>query len=107
MSNNRLSSKIILWIICLVALVACQTGIGNIHGTVIDAEGSPVSGAMVQVAGHSVLTNEEGFYEVIDIPVGAYQITATKTDVGNLTSECAVRKGRATVCDLALQAPDE
>lgn len=105
MKKQSVVGKLIL-ITLLLALTACATGVGSISGTVIDEDGEPVSGAMVQVAGQSVITDEDGKYSVAEAPVGKQKVTASKSGVGALTTECTVQKGTTITCDLVLIAQD-
>ena len=105
MTKQLVVSKLIL-ITLLLALTACTTGIGSISGTVIDEAGEPVSGAMVQVAGQSVITDEDGKFSVAEVPAGKHQVTASKTGAGALTTECTIKKGTTITCDLVLIAQD-
>ena len=91
-----------LAVLLIFILSACEKEPGSISGKVVDAAGSPVAAATVEVAGTSVLTDEEGNYTIHDIPVGDHTIWATKTGVGNLTSEVTVRAGITTQYDIAL-----
>jgi hypothetical protein len=65
-------------------IAEAQSGTGTITGTVIDQTGSMVSGAMVSVVEtqrgirHEAKTNESGAYSVPFLPVGIYNISATK-----------------------------
>ena len=68
-------------------LVAChsvtaQTATGRIIGTVTDAQGAAISGAKVTVTNtgtnvrSDAITNVDGFYQVLELPVGTYTVTA-------------------------------
>ncbi len=94
-------------VVMLVVLSSCGTTTGSISGRVVDADGVPIKSATVEVAGISVLTDEDGNYEVSDVPVGEHRITATKTGVGTLTSEVTVRDGVTTPFDIALMPANE
>jgi uncharacterized membrane protein len=96
-----------LFVVLVLVLSSCGTATGNINGRVVDADGSPVEAATVQVAGMSVLTDQDGNYSMSDIPAGEYRITATKTGVGSLTSEVTVRAAAATTFDMALMPAAE
>ena len=91
----------------ILILSACGIKTGSISGKVVDATGSPVNEAIVEVAGTAVLTGAEGTYALENIPVGNHKIWATKTGVGNLTSEVTVRAGMTTQFDIALQPVGE
>lgn len=105
MARQRLLNGLIIGLLLLV-LIACTPGIGRISGTVIDAQGEPVSGAMVQVAGNSIVTDEEGKYTIPEVPIGEYSVAVSKVDVGSITTECTVRRDVATICDIVLMPED-
>ena len=77
-------------LLALVAfLFACcsayaQTDTGRIIGTVTDAQGAAIAGAKITVTntGTNVrweaVTSSEGFYQVLDLPVGTYTVTAER-----------------------------
>ncbi|WP_406694603.1 carboxypeptidase-like regulatory domain-containing protein [Singulisphaera sp. Ch08] len=82
---------------------------GRIRGTV-RGEAGPVSGAIVQVYdGKTTFTAADGTYALADVPLGAYQIKASRVIDGVLYSaqvniELA---GEELVVDIVLQPPSE
>mgnify|MGYP000629376449 CR=1 FL=1 len=106
MTRQRVISKLIL-IALLLTLTACTKGVGSINGTVFDAEGKPVSGAIVQIAGQSIASDENGAFSLTDVPVGQQRIIANKAAVGALTTECTIQKEITITCDLVLMASDK
>lgn len=106
MTRQHVISKMVL-IALLLTLTACTKGVGSVNGTVFDAEGTPVSGAMVQIAGQSIASDEDGAFSLTDVPVGQQQITANEAAVGALTTECTIQKEITVTCDLVLMAPDK
>lgn len=70
-------------------LVVCnsasaQTATGRIIGTVTDAQGGAIAGAKITVTntgthvGSDTVTNADGFYQVLQLPVGTYSVTAER-----------------------------
>jgi hypothetical protein len=61
---------------------SAQTASGRIIGTVTDAQGAAIAGAKVTVtntgtnARSDTVTNADGFYQVLQLPVGTYTVTA-------------------------------
>ena len=61
-----------------------QTATGRIIGTVTDAQGAAIAGAKIAITntGTNVrwetVTNSEGFYQVLDLPVGSYTVTVER-----------------------------
>jgi Carboxypeptidase regulatory-like domain/TonB dependent receptor/TonB-dependent Receptor Plug Domain len=64
------------------SLTSAQTATGRIIGTVTDAQGAAIAGAKVTITNISTdvrsgaLTNADGFYQVLELPIGAYTVTA-------------------------------
>ena len=64
------------------SLVKQTTGEGSVEGFVIDIMNlAPIQGAQVVVAGtgYSGDTDSQGYYEIESVPVGTYDITASKS----------------------------
>jgi outer membrane receptor protein involved in Fe transport len=61
-----------------------QDAAGRITGSVSDAQGAFVPGVKVTVTNaetgvaHSTVTNQEGSYQVVSLPIGSYMVTAEK-----------------------------
>ena len=54
---------------------------GAIVGTVTDAlTGDPIQGVTINANGYSASTNADGHYNITDMPLGTYTITASKTE---------------------------
>ncbi|MFI5690952.1 carboxypeptidase regulatory-like domain-containing protein [Kribbella sp. NPDC051586] len=68
---------------------------GQITGTVTDASGVPLAGADVTVAAAVAHTNADGHYS-LNVPVGSFQVTATKYPYQPLTATVAVPEGTVT-----------
>jgi hypothetical protein len=89
--------------------------IGSIIGTVVGEgdEAGGIVGASVVVEGPegfvaSTTTGENGSYEVPDVPVGEYAVTASAVGYQPQTEEpVAVEAGQPTVVDFALVVQDE
>src|ERR1700730_2358895 len=76
-----------LCLLVLAALIAChsawaQTATGRVIGNVTDAQGAAIAGAKISVANtgtgvvSDAVTNGVGFYQVLQLPVGSYTVTA-------------------------------
>src|SRR6476469_787591 len=79
------SLSILILVIGLSGLALRQKTTGTIEGTVKDPKGAVVPGASVTVTGVSVgfsrtiQSNSEGFYRLVDVPAGVYNITIAAT----------------------------
>jgi Carboxypeptidase regulatory-like domain len=76
---------------------------GTLHGTVTDqATGSPIQGAAVRVAGptdRTTLTRADGAYDIV-LPVGSYDVTATRFGfLSQTASGAVVSEGQTTTQD--------
>jgi hypothetical protein len=62
-----------------------QDATGKIAGNVTDASGAVVSGASVQVTNlntkiaKQTVTNSQGFYQILQLPIGQYEVSAQAT----------------------------
>ena len=86
-----------------------QETTGSIEGTVTDAQGGRIAGAVVLVEGsafnRTVTADEEGFYRVLNVPPGRYTVTTTAGNfTGAKTDNIEVRLGNTTPVDITLQA---
>jgi len=83
---------------------SCSSGpTGTVTGTVINASTSaPLAGAQVQVGSYTTSTNGSGVY-TITVPVGTYDVTASKFGFGPETvTGVEVTDGGTTTQDFAL-----
>ena len=76
-----------------------ESEIDDIRGRVLDAEGKPVKDVKVKIKGDDgeweVKTDEEGYYEVLDVPEGKYEITVDAEGYEDVKAEAEVKKGGA------------
>ena len=79
-------------------LVTCsyasaQTASGRIMGTVTDAQGAAIAGAKITVTNSrtnvhwNTVTNADGFYQVLELPVGTYTVTAEHEGFSKVVTE--------------------
>lgn len=85
-----------------------QETTGSIEGVVKDSSGALVPGATVLIQGNafsrSVQTNEEGFYRVLAVPPGRYNVTASGANFATSElTEAVVTLGESTPVNFALQ----
>jgi hypothetical protein len=71
----------LVFLLCCASTTA-QTATGRIIGTVTDAQGAAIAGAKVMItntgtdARSGAVTNADGFYQVLELPIGTYTVTA-------------------------------
>jgi len=76
-----------LCLLVLAGVIVChsawsQTATGRIIGNVTDAQGAAIAGAKISVTNtgtgvvSDTVTNSEGFYQVLQLPVGTYTVAA-------------------------------
>jgi carboxypeptidase family protein/TonB-dependent receptor-like protein len=79
-------------------LVSCisanaQTSTGRIIGTATDAQGAAIAGAKVTVTNtgtnvrSETVTNADGFYQILQLPVGTYTVTAEQEGFSKVVTE--------------------
>jgi outer membrane receptor protein involved in Fe transport len=79
-------------------LVSCvsasaQTSTGRVIGTVTDAQGAAIAGAKVTVTNtgtnvrSDTVTNADGFYQVLQLPVGTYTVAAEHEGFSKVVTE--------------------
>lgn len=79
-----------------------QIAYGTLYGIVTDATGALVIGANIVVGGsyHSV-SDTNGYYEIVDIPVGSYSLSVTASGYLPYTSNIEIQEG-STNLDIQL-----
>lgn len=95
--------------LCLVALMAVTAAMGGttgkIAGRVTDRQsGEAVVGANVTVAGTSLgaSTDTEGYYHIINVPPGTYDVTFSCIGYNRLTQRSAVRVDQTSTVDVRM-----
>jgi len=92
--RHVLQTSIVLAICVLLAAPAfAQQATGRIVGTITDPQGAVLPGVTVtainvatDVKSHTV-TNKDGYYQVLNLPVGNYRITAERDNFRKLLTE--------------------
>ena len=105
-------SVVALFVFVVLALptsLAAQTGLGGLRGYVRDSQGGALPGVTVTAtAPESIrptvgVTNEEGYYRLINLPPGTYKVTAELTGFAPFTREAIlVRAGATFALDVTL-----
>ena len=84
MKWSSLNSKALLGVCAFLLFAAgarAQDAVGRIVGNVTDPSGAAVAGAKVTVTNpttavsQTTTTDKDGFYQVLSLPIGAYQVT--------------------------------
>lgn len=82
--------------------------LARISGTVKDEQGQPLPGAMVEAKSKKTglvfraTTDVNGFYRLLNLPSGVYQLTAALTGFATLEQEIRLVLGAAPTVDFAL-----
>jgi outer membrane receptor protein involved in Fe transport len=72
---------------------SAQNATGRIIGTVTDAQGAAIAGAKITVTNtgtnvrSDTVTNADGFYQVLQLPVGTYTVTAEHEGFSKVVTE--------------------
>jgi thermitase len=76
---------------------------GSISGSVTSAkDGSPIVGAMVSDGTRTTTTDATGRYTIVNLPAGAYQVTASKAGYHSSSLTVSVLSGGTAVADFSL-----
>ncbi|HUB17095.1 MAG TPA: carboxypeptidase regulatory-like domain-containing protein [Acidobacteriaceae bacterium] len=94
---------ILATLVCAPFFAQAQQTLGSINGTVTDISGAAMAGAKVTVTSEqtgltrSTTTQKTGYWEILNLPVGTYNVTATEQNFETVNYPAiAVREGRAT-----------
>src|SRR5579862_6894956 len=74
--------RIALWILLLTSVALAQQNAGSILGTVFDPSGATIAGVKITVVeeqtglSRTTLSAADGFYSVVQLPVGRYRVEA-------------------------------
>jgi len=95
-------------VILVVTEIPAQTSTGKIEGYVRDKDtGAPLAGAQVNVAGTRLgnVTNEDGYYFILSVPVGTRDITSQYTGYQKTTiTNKLILAGQTARVDFALSS---
>ena len=108
----RTGARVGAWLAAILLVttpVAAQLTTGTISGTIIDATKASVPGVTVTITNdntgltRTAFTNERGFYEAPNLPVGTYTVSAALQGFGTaVTKEVVLTVGRTAVIDMNL-----
>ncbi|MDE3135225.1 MAG: TonB-dependent receptor [Acidobacteriota bacterium] len=111
-ARKAFSSVAILFLFFLMTpfTARAQQLLGSINGTVTDTSGGVVPGATVKVMNIATnltlteTTGKKGSYNVLNLPIGTYTVTVTKTGFKAVVhSEVLVEANRASTVNTALE----
>ncbi|MBV9215045.1 MAG: TonB-dependent receptor [Acidobacteria bacterium] len=108
---NKLNIKVLFACIALLVFSAVSMfaqELGQLNGTVKDPNGAVVPGATVTATNASTgvaktaTTNDEGFYTILNLTPGSYNIEVTKTGFATQKATASVAVGGATTENVQL-----
>src|SRR5579872_2846204 len=109
-THFRLVFVIVLALSSAVFALWGQDATGRIAGTVLDASGAVITGVKITVTNtgtgvsRDTTSDNEGKYQVLDLPIGNYRITADKPGFARLiTSDQKLLIGQTLRMDIAMQ----
>lgn len=74
-----------------------ESEVDDIRGQVLDSNGDPIKEIKMKISGPTGIfesvTDENGFYEVLDVPEGEYEITSDVEGYQDFKKKIEVRKG--------------
>ena len=96
--DKRMFVSAVLFLVSLIAVGHAQTAVdGAIGGTVLDNSGAVVAGAQILVqnigtnAQQSVVTDSSGYFRVLHLQPGSYNVTISGCRVCNTTARRSSR----------------
>lgn len=103
-----------LLVLAAVVPVAAQTDrTGVLEGLVVDGDGAPIDGAVVQVAradgsyANTAVTGADGTFRIGFLPPGTYQAAIQATGFRMETYEIGVRAGSSSGLEVALESLEQ
>lgn len=92
MGNHKAKGGILGFIFNPMIRAVNQHRAGSIHGRVMEDKNTPVAGALITVMSgdktvSTAITGEKGLYRIIGLPVGTYQVSASKEGYNTKTSD--------------------
>ena len=111
MQRPTILSALLLFSLMCAVLAIAQDTTGKITGEVTDATGAGVPNATVTVTntstniGHATTTNGSGMYQVLQLPIGLYRVTAHAPgfDQTSVQSKTALEINQTLRIDVQLQ----
>ena len=100
--KRALVAVCVVFVLAFPLAVAAQTGQGSLRGYVRDAQGGALPGVTVTANSSellrpvSVVTNEEGYYRLINLPPGTYSLTGELAGFSKFTRENVLLRAGAT-----------
>ncbi len=106
--NFRFTTLVLALIFAFAGFASGQERTGSIEGTVKDQNGAVVPNATVEVTGpafsRTVVTNDEGFFRVPQVPPGSFSVAVTAGNFDKVTkTNVDVSLGNASVLDTVLK----
>ncbi|OYR67064.1 hypothetical protein DJ79_09800 [Halorubrum ezzemoulense] len=78
----------------------------TLRGTIELADGGPVAGALVRIDSQQVRTNDNGEFQLENLPAGEHEVTVT-ADAGSTTRELRLDAGETRELDIEIGAAAE
>ena len=82
----------------------CQLSAYHASGNIYDKGGNPIAGVSVQIGEQNNITDDLGFWKIIHLPEGEYQVTANKK--GYIFSDKRCVMGNGEDCHPDFSGPD-
>ena len=105
----RITGMLLLSLLFAHAPASAQLTSGTISGTIVDQTTAALPGTTVTMTNtgtgliRTVVTNERGFYEAPNLPLGNYEVSASLQGFGTaVRQDVQLTVGRTVVIDMAL-----
>ncbi len=109
--NLKFITGILSLVLCFAAMAFSQKTSGNIEGVVTDANGAVVAGATVTAKAtgttvgfnKSTTTNNSGFYQFAQVPVGTYSLSTSNSGFKTTNTEVTVSIDKSATVNTQLE----
>src|SRR5258708_7535386 len=111
-SIQVLSVCLVVFSVVSVAMSQAQSNAADLQGVVRDANGAVVPNATVSARStarnqtRETTTNEDGFYKIINLPPGEYEVTVTSTGYKTAVIKVTITVGQTATQDIPLEVGD-
>lgn len=116
MTSPSVPARLLALLLLALPLSACKDGLveperfGSIEGRILDRDTfEPIAGASVTTspATGALVTGEDGTFQISEVLIGSYSISASRRGYDPNTVTVAVRDGQTTSAEFFLEVEDE
>lgn len=111
-SIQVLSVCLVVFSVVSVAMSQAQSNAADLQGVVRDSNGAVVTNATVSARStatnqtRETTTNDDGFYKIINLPPGEYEVTVTSSGYKTAVIKVSITVGQTATQDIPLEVGD-